>query len=425
MKHSLTLTLVLSTLAAPALAGGLSPAQQLGKSLYFDPQLSLNGNLPCAGCHDPDAGFSSPSEAANAHGVAVEGSVAGRFGNRKPPSAAYASPAPVFHHTMEDGDVLFVGGAFVDGRASGHQLGNPAADQAMGPFLNPLEMAMPHQACVVQRACEGASGEAMQAVWGAQICDISFPAGLAEQCGQADASISIDDEQMAAKIDTAYHAIAYAIADYESSSEVNSFSSRYDKWKAGQGALSEAELSGLKVFEGKGHCSACHVLDPGPHGEPALFTDYTYDNLGVPRNPENPFYQQAVNADGADYVDPGLAAFLATDAVYDVFASGARGKFKVPTLRNVDKRPSADATKSYMHNGYFKTLAGVVKFYNTRDVWPACESDLVSEAEALAAKCWPAAEVPETVNHDELGNLGLTDGEEADLVAFLKTLSDE
>ncbi|WP_428539638.1 cytochrome-c peroxidase [Profundibacter sp.] len=179
-------------------------------------------------------------------------------------------------------------------------------------------------------------------------------------------------------------------------------------------------MAGFKLFTGKALCSECHVLDRGPHNEPALFTDYTYDNLGVPRNPALPFYQVA----GEDWVDPGLAGFLATDPVYDILSPGAMGKQKVPTLRNVDARPTPNSAKAYMHNGYFKTLEGVVRFYNTRDVWPACESDLVTEADALAAKCWPAAELPETVNTDELGNLKLTDQDEANLVAFLKTLTD-
>jgi len=79
----------------------------------------------------------------------------------------------------------------------------------------------------------------------------------------------------------------------------------------------------------------------------------------------------------------------------------------VPTLRNVDLRPSDGFVKAYGHNGYFKSLEEIVHFYNTRDVEP-----------------WPAPEVPLNVNSAELGNLGLTASQEADLVAFMKTLSD-
>ena len=97
------------------------------------------------------------------------------------------------------------------------------------------------------------------------------------------------------------------------------------------------------------------------------------------------------------------------------------GQIKVPTLRNVDLRPSEDFVKAYGHNGYFKSLAEIVHFYNTRDVLAGCEEVAVPEE---GVNCWPAPEYADTVNRDELGDLGLTPQEEADIVAFLKTLSD-
>jgi len=98
------------------------------------------------------------------------------------------------------------------------------------------------------------------------------------------------------------------------------------------------------------------------------------------------------------------------------------GKHKVPTARNVGLGPTG-LIKAYGHNGYFKSLEGIVHFYNTRDVKPVCDGDY-TEAQARAARCWPAPEVDETVNKAELGNLGLSPDQEADIVAFLKTLSD-
>jgi hypothetical protein len=77
------------------------------------------------------------------------------------------------------------------------------------------------------------------------------------------------------------------------------------------------------------------------------------------------------------------------------------GKFKVMTLRNIAITPP------YMHNGVFSTLHEVVDFYNTRDLGG-----------------WPPPEVPENVNQDELGNLGLTEAEVDTIVAFLETLTD-
>lgn len=425
MKHIsttiLTATLVLS--ATSLISQTLTPIETLGRTLFFDAELSFNRNQSCASCHDPAAGFTSPHDQFNAAGSIVEGSILGRFGNRKPPSAAYASPAPVFHHVIEDGDFLFVGGAFLDGRATGAALGNPAADQALGPFLNPVEMALPHAACVVQRVCQPDNQTsypvALTDVWGVDICEIAFPEGLQKQCETLDADISLPEE-IAEKVETAFNRIGLTISAYESSIEVNRYNSRYDQHLSGEVTLSAQEQAGLELFEGKALCSACHITDPGPNAEPALFTDFTYDNLGVPRNEDNPVYLQ-----NPDFVDIGLGAFLASNVVFDEIAITQNGKFKVPTLRNVDMRLLPNSEHAYMHNGYFKTLEGVVRFYNTRDVWPRCEQEFVSEADALVQKCWPAAEYEPTVNRDELGNLKLTDADEAALVAFLKVLTDE
>jgi cytochrome c peroxidase len=96
------------------------------------------------------------------------------------------------------------------------------------------------------------------------------------------------------------------------------------------------------------------------------------------------------------------------------------GKYKTPTLRNVDQRPRVDFVKAYMHNGYLKSLKEVVHFYNTRDALPACKPG--DRGETVA--CWPAPENPETINRKQLGDLKLTDKQEDLLVIFLKTLTD-
>ena len=371
----------------------------LGRMIFFDQRLSVNQNQSCAACHDPTSGWTGPLSVVNAAGAVYEGSIAGRFGNRKPPSSAYATLSPVFHLAVERKDALFVGGNFWDGRATGEQLGNPAADQALGPFLNPLEQALATPGDVVTTICTGPYVSQFTAVWGAQICD-------------------------PARIPEAFDAVGLSIAAFEGSSESNAFSSKFDLYQAGHARLTAEEHRGLALFKGKGKCAACHVLDGGPNGE-ALFTDFTFDNIGVPKNPENPFYGMPAefNPAGAAWLDPGLGGFLETRPEFQGMAADNLGKQKVPTLRNLDLRPSPEFVKAYGHNGYFKTLAGIVNFYNTRDVKPTCPGPF-TEAQALAAGCWPAPEIATNVNREELGNLHLTGRQEQALVAFLRTLSD-
>lgn len=165
---------------------------------------------------------------------------------------------------------------------------------------------------------------------------------------------------------------------------------------------------------GRAKCAKCHIAN----GQAPLFTDYTFDNLGVPKNPENPVYYEH-----PDFVDPGLGGFLKSAGYPEDVYLTEWGKHKVPTARNVAMRPDAGFVKAFGHNGYFKSLEGIVHFYNTRDVKPVCPG-AYTEAEAMAAGCWPAPEVAENVNAAELGDLGLSPDEEAAIVAFLKTSSD-
>ena len=95
------------------------------------------------------------------------------------------------------------------------------------------------------------------------------------------------------------------------------------------------------------------------------------------------------------------------------------GKLQVPTLRNVDKRPRADFIKAYTHNGYFKSLAEIVHFYNTSQALGRC----VQGSPGEKVTCWPPPEVPENVT-TLIGNLGLSAQDESHIVAFLKTLTD-
>jgi len=403
---------LLVALVGVALAAGgpqLTPNQELGRAIFFDENLSINRNQSCASCHGPEVGFTGPDALTNEYGAVYEGSIPGRFGDRKPPSAAYATVSPIFYL---DRHGTWTGGNFWDGRATGEKLGNPAADQAQGPFLNPKEQALPDSACVVYEVWNASYSDAFAAVWGNDLKDVAWPADVGTTCATEGTTMTLSDEDRA-KVDKAYDQVALSIAAYEGSPEVNSFSSKYDLTFGGGAKLDKQERLGFALFNGKGGCKACHPAN----GMGALFTDFTYDNLGIPQNPQNPAGVTPA------FVDNGLGAFLKSAGYPKEVYEAEWGKVKVPTLRNVDLRPSEDFVKAYGHNGYFKSLEGIVHFYNTRDVSPTCPG-AYTEAQALAADCWPAPEVAENVNRDELGDLGLTAKEEAAIVAFLKTLSD-
>ena len=384
-----TVLLALSVGVGVAVSGEPTAKETLGKLIFFDENLSLNSNQSCATCHAPEAGWTGPTSFINEHGAVYEGSIPGAFGDRKPPSSAYATQSPILH---VDKKGVFVGGNFWDGRATGERLGSPAAEQALGPFLNPKEQALETPDDVVTRVCASSYASLFMTVWGADACS---------------------DKD-------AYDYIGLSIAAYEASPEVNAFTAKYDWSMQGKAKLTQLERRGFALFQGKGKCSKCHVSE----GRAPLFTDYTYDNLGIPKNPENPVYDS-----NPGFIDLGLGGYLATRTDYATYAEANMGKHKVPTLRNVGLGPEG-VVKAYGHNGYFKTLEGIVHFYNTRDVLPECPSihqstgKSYTEAQALDANCWPAPEVAANLNTRELGNLGLSPAEEAAIVAFLKTLSD-
>jgi cytochrome c peroxidase len=393
--------LLAAGVTANAMAQDLTPMERLGKALFFDQDLSTPIGQSCAACHGPAVGFTGPIAEINLETAVYPGAVHTRFGNRKPPAAAYAADSPVLYY--DDGDETWVGGVFWDGRASGWTLGDPLAEQALGPFLNPLEQNNANMRVVVNKVALSDYADLFEEVWGTG----SLPA---PRLGGLHAPIPIPFGTPPFEYGLAYERIGRSIAAYERSSEVNPFTSKYDYYLAGMVDLTPQEALGLALFNDplKGNCAACHPSE-GEGGQPPLFTDFTYDNLGVPKNLSNPFYSipRKWNPAGADWIDPGLAGFLANAGYPPEVYEAEMGKHKVPTLRNVDRRPSAEFVKAYGHNGFFKSLEEIVHFYNTRDV-----------------EAWPPPEVPVNVNSDELGNLGLTADEEAAIVAFMRTLSD-
>jgi cytochrome c peroxidase len=412
----------------------------LGKLLLFDKHLSVNQNEACSFCHMPETGFTGPIQSLNLTTVSYPGSVRTRFSNRKPQSYMYAPFSPVLHYNALQGD--FVGGNFWDMRASGYRLQNPSAEQAQGPPTNPVEMGLPDSACVAYRVSQAAYRKLFETVWGTDSFNIHWPTDAEKVCstpGPAPANdqyplhLSIAERTRA---DHIYDQFGLAIAAYESSPEVSPFTSKYDYVQAGKDQFTPREKLGYELFRGKARCNECH-RDGGP-GEEPLFTDFTASNLGVPRNPGLQFFYEgrpdrrsySPNLAGAAYVDMGVGSFLRTlesdsgqlnpDSEWIKLAPEFAAKFQVPTLRNVDMRPTPSFMKAYMHNGYFKSLKEVVHFYNTRDVLPKCKG--VDPGEKVS--CWPAPEDSSNLNKRQLGNLKLTDEEEDALVAFLKTLTD-
>jgi cytochrome c peroxidase len=298
----------------------------------------------------------------------------------------------------DEAEGLFFGGLFWDGRATGWSLHDPAAEQAKGPFLNEREQNLPNYSELVKRVCAAQYG---------QMFKMEFPGAC-----------NVGNEA------AAYDKIGIALSAFEASPMVNRYSSKYDRYLRGEATLTSLERKGLQLFKGKAQCALCHPADLDENGNPPLFTDNTFDNLGLPINEANPYYE-----DFPEFVDVGLGGFLESPELAATpfarladYAAENMGKQSVPTLRNVDKRPSADFVKAYGHNGVFKSLKTIIHFYNTRDVLPYC--DQVKKVK-VGQTCWPRPEYAGNINTDELGNLSLTGDEEDALVAFLKTLSDE
>ncbi len=347
--------------ASWAFAGPLSPIERLGMKMYMDRNFSRNATQSCNTCHDKRLGWVDPANVADPENSVVSlGDDGVSTGDRNSPTAAYCGYSPNLHFDEAKG--TYVGGMFWDGRATGWILNDPLAEQAQGPPLNPVEMNMPSKEAVVEVIRSARYANLFLQVFGPD---------------------SLDD------VDEAYDNFARAIAAFERSSRVQKFNSRFDR-----GELTAQEQRGFELF--KANCSKCHSADPGPDGTPPLFTDYSYHNIGLPANP--------LLADKG--TDLGLGGFLEKDynsdspIIGDANYAAQYGKFKVPTLRNVAITPP------YGHNGYFANLRDMVSFHNSRDTG-----------------AWPAPEVSANLDED-VGNMGLSEQDIDDIVAFLHTLTD-
>ncbi len=426
--------------------GVLQQAIAVGDALAHDVNLSVRRNQACGTCHAANAGDAGGVSVINRSSGVFPGSLTERAGFREPLSFAYAYYAPVLSYRAGTND--FVGGNFWDMRATGLITGYPTSDQALVPFLSPFEMAMPDPGCVVYRASQAAYAGLFAELWGKQSFRITWPADVDPICSTPNSTNNANPISLAlappdrAQVTATYRNVAFSITEYEASSGVSAFTSKFDLAQVkGSGIrLTVEEQQGLALSSGKANCIACHPATSTLTGIPALFTDFTAVNVGTPRNPDLPYLTEnekdsrgyVANPLGSAFIDNGVGAFLAstanTNAPWRAKAPQFMGTFQVPTLRNAAAAPRSGFVKAYAHNGYFTSLGDIVHFYNTRDVLPACPAGIqrVGETEGgqtVGSTCWPKPEQPANLNH-QVGNLGLSAAEEAAVVAFLGTLTD-
>jgi cytochrome c peroxidase len=366
-----------ATPEAPA-ATELSDQAALGELIFKDASLSASGRQACASCH-VESNAHSPDNALPAQ---LGGPLLDQQGGRSAPSARYLAFNTDFFF---DGEGTPTGGFFWDGRAPSLR------GQAHEPFLNPLEMANADADAVVVKLERAPYAEQFKSVYGADIF---------------------------MRPDDAFDRMALALQRYQLEDlEFHPFSSKFDEVLRGKAQLTAQEQRGLALFNSpaKGNCAACHPSAKAADGRHPLFTDFTYDNLGVPRNTE-----LVQNADPAFY-DLGLCARPAGDLASRADLCGA---FKVPSLRNVSLR------KVYFHNGLFKSLKTALTFYVQRDThpdkwYPLKPDGSVDKFNDLPDPYKANVNTTEAPYNRQLGDMpALSDAEIDDLIAFLQTLSD-
>ena len=335
----------------------------LGRALFFDTRLSARGTQSCATCHDPAHAFADARDNGTAGAVSL-GDDGSSLGTRNAPSIAYAATVPPF---AIDADGGARGGLFLDGRAT------TLAAQAAAPLVDPREMALADHGTVLARVRENP--------WYVSELERHFGAGVLTDEGDGMAAVTA------------------AIAAFEQGPPFLAYDSRYDRFLAGELALTiEEELGRRLFFSDLTNCMQCHLLEANRVQAREAFTDHRYHNIGVPTNP----------ALSATADDPGLGANPAVDD------ADAMGRFRTPTLRNVA------ITAPYMHNGVFAELATALKFYNQY---------LVDNAEVRinpeTGQAWGARPFPHTIEHALLGRgQPLDDTRVRHLIAFLRALTD-
>jgi len=365
--------------STPAANGGqLSAMAQIGEKIFHDASLSGNGQMSCATCHDAQRAFAQ----ANPEAVAFGGPGLDQAGLRNTPSLKYLSETPAFFF---DAEGTPTGGFNRDGRA------NSLAEQAIRPFLTAFEMDNASAEEVVNKLRNARYAAEFRKLFGEQVFNDTDQAFL-------DARLALQAYQ---REDTDFYP----------------FTSKYDYFLSGKAQLTDQELRGLALFNNpqKGNCAGCHPSGRREGGKPPLFTDFTYDNLGVPRN-------TTIDANNdPDYFDLGLCGPPRLDLAD---RSDLCGAFKVPTLRNIA------LTAPYFHNGKFQTLQEVVRFYVRRDTnpeewYPIGTNGLPDKFNDLPDQYKSNVNVTEVpYNRHEGDAPALSASEIDDVVAFLNTLTD-
>ncbi len=354
----------------------LTRLELIGKRIFNDTALSNPSTQSCATCHDPAAAFEGNGGSTLGAPFAADGATPGL---RNTPTAMYATYTPRFSVVADGAHLIPTGGQFLDGRAASLE------EQAAIPFLSATEMNLATETELAGRLANATYAPLMLQEFGPDL--FASPARVLD-------------------------AAARAIAAFERTADFAPFSSKFDNALAGSTTLTDLEREGLRLFDDpeKGNCSKCHIFKSAPRSPiELLFTDFSYHNIGVPRNA-----RIAANRDPA-FFDLGLCGPRRTRLADDALC----GSFKVPTLRNVARK------QSFMHNGFFTNLRDVVSFYATRDTTPSRWY-----AGANAFDDVPAgfrANIDRTLVpfHPASGSGARLDDHEIDaIVAFLHTLDD-
>ena len=315
-----------------------------------------------------------------------------RRGTRAVPSLKYLQVIPQFtEHYFDSGDRGDesvdngpTGGLTWDGRV------DRGRDQARIPLLSPLEMANASAAEVV-----------------AGVLKSKYASEFNQLLGDPK-NVNPDD---------AFRTVLEAFEAWEQDDrEFYPYSSKYDAWLAGKTKLSDQEQRGLKLFTApdKGNCARCHIATRGANGTPPQFTDYGLIALGVPRNKEIP-----ANRDPAWY-DLGMCGPERVD-----LSSRPEycGRFMTPSLRNVATR------KTFFHNGAVHSLSAAVEFYAQRDTnpekwYPRDRNGAIVKFDDLPPQYRANVDTEAPFGRLPGAKPALTNDEIADVVAFLRTLTD-